>query len=482
MIIRENIKNTVLFAYLTSLLAQACELGLNILVFGQLSVGDVGTYGLIMSVVTFFIFALDLGLDPVILRGFSQQKIAFREALLGSAALRIPMAILGIIIISAWVHYSSAVSAQEWLPLALAMATSTLLIQRTLAISWLRAHDKQTIANAILLLYPLGKFVSGLLLIKLHRFNLVYFFGAILLTEGLITILAYWSTGKLKSQGIAVQPFSRNFIKHAVKALWRPGVFFSLIGLCTVLQNRLDWMLVYAYVSKTELAYYSLANKIYEIFNSYIGIATATLFPWLCKIVQAEDNNPMLVIGVKGLTFASVLAAGVVAFYAPVALKFIWGNKFEPANHLIYLIMCGGCLCPICALTYYHLIALNHENYLLVTVVIATIAQFIVNLLIIPKIGGLGATLGMITMVSVTLTSFIIICIKLKIIQSIGFQRILFFSVMMLGTLVMLKWQVTNELSCLIFYIIFNIFFGIMILFKKDELFYCIHKLRLLNT
>ena len=315
MIIRENIKTTVIVAYLTSFLAQACELGFNILVFGQLSVGDVGTYGLIMSIVTFLIFALDLGLNPTILRGFSQQKIAFREALLGSAALRIPVVILAIISVFTWIYYSPAVSAKEWLPLVLAMVTSILLIQRTLAISWLRAYDKQTIANAILLLYPLGKFASGLLLMKLHRFNLVYFFGAILVIEGLITTLAYWSTGKLKPQRIAVQPFSRGFIKQAVLALWKPGIFFSLIGLCTVLQNRLDWMLVYAYVSKTELAYYSLANKIYELFNAYIGIATVTLFPWLCKIVQVEDNNPMLVIGIKGLTFASVLIAGIVAFY-----------------------------------------------------------------------------------------------------------------------------------------------------------------------
>jgi O-antigen/teichoic acid export membrane protein len=476
MIIRENIRKTFLYAYVTSLLAQVCELGLNILVFGQFSVGDVGTYGLIMSIVTFFSFAVDMGLNQNLIREFSQQRLTFPEALLGSTVLRLPVACLGIIIIFTWIFYHSpSTLTQEWLPLTLAICTSILLTQRTLATSWLRAHDQQTRANIIGFLYPAGKLAGGLLLIKLQKFHLAYFFGAILLVEVLLTTLSYWCTGKVKLGRLAAPSVSLDFLKRSALVIWKPGMIFFLIGLCVVLQNRLDWMLVYAYVSKTELAYYSLANKIYELFNSYIGIAATTLFPWLCKVVQTDDNNQMLVVGAKFLTFISILIGGIVALCSPIILQLLWGNKYAATYPLVFVVMCSALLSPICAITYYFLVAHGYEKFILVTAIGSTIIQTIMNLLLIPKLGALGAALGMNILNITNIIIFIFILIKLKLFNNIAFQKNLIYSFMSICILLVLKWQVSNNILLLTAYTIMAVLLGLIVLFTKSDLLYILH-------
>jgi O-antigen/teichoic acid export membrane protein len=478
MIIRENIRTTLLVAYITSFLAQVCELGFNFLVFKQFSVENVGTYGLIMSIVTFFNFALDMGLNQTLFRGFSQGRIRLAEAIRGSAAMRIPVAVLGIILLLVWVYHSPTL-AQEWLALCLAILTAILWTQRTLATSWLRAHDRQTLANIIAVLLPLGKLAGGILLIKLNQFHLVYFFGAICLVEGLVTTLAYKCTGRVKLERIKAQSLSFDLFKESARLLWKPGMVFFLIGLCTVLQNRLDWMLVYAYVSKTELAYYSLANKFYELFNAYIGTATITLFPWLCRTVQITENNPMLVLGTKALAFVSVLLAGLAALYAPTILKFLWGNKYEPANTMIFLFMCGATMAPFCAITYNYLVACGHERYILVTGIAGTLAQTGANFILIPKFGGLGATLGMIILLITAFIISIIFSLKISTLPFFGQQRIIIHSVLMMLILFLIKWQINHNIFQLIILLVANIFIGIAVLLTKDDFALCYQKWQL---
>lgn len=478
MIIQENIRTTILFAYLTSFLARVCELGFNILVFKQFSVETVGTYGLIMSIATFFNFALDLGLNQTLIREFSQRRVGFSEAVLGSLALRVPVASIGIIILVAWSYYSPTLS-QDWLPLSLALLASILMTQRTLATSWLRANDGQTMANIIGVLLPLGKLAGGILLIKLNQFHLVIFFGAVLLVEGLVTSLSYFCTGKLKLERIKAQSLSFDLFKESVKLLWKPGVVIFLIGLCAVLQNRLDWILVYTYVSKTELAYYSLANKLYEFFVTFVGVAIGTCFPWICKFGQTKDANPTIVLGTKALTFGSVFLAALVALYSPNILRYFWGNKYEPANSMIFLIMYGAILLPVCAIPYYYLVACGQEKYYLVIMVAATLVQTGANLILIPQYGGVGASCGMIILnVTISFTT-ILLSYKFKELQFVGLRRIFIYSVMMLVVLGLLKWQQSNDIINLIVFNAFNLLFGVTILFTKDEWFYLMQKFQL---
>ena len=480
MIIKEKIKQTVFFAYLTSLLSQFCELGFNVLVFQQFSVEIVGIYGLILSIMTFFNFALDMGLNQTLVRDFSQRRIRLKEAIVGATALRLPVACLCIIVIMVWMSRSPALF-QEWVPLSLAILTSILWAQRTLATTWLRAHDRQTLANLIGGLLPLGKLGIGILLIKLHLLQLSYFFGAICLVELLVMAVSFRCVGKVNLGSIKSQSISFELFRKSARLLWKPGLIIFLIGLCAVLQNRLDWLLVYAYISKTELAYYSLANKLYELFVTLNSIAMGTLFPWLCKFVLEEDNSPMIVIGNKAVTFGCVILAGFIALYSPTILRIFWGNKYDISNPMIFLLMYGAILLPACSIPYYYLVACGQEKSYLIIMAVATLAQIGANLILIPRYGGFGATCGMLML---NLTIFIITIFvtgKIKWLRSVGLRRIQIYSAVMLAVLWTVKWQITGNLLSLMFFNGLNLIVGVTILFTKDECLYFIHKYQLVK-
>ncbi len=264
--IKENPKTTMFVGVLTYSVELVLQLGFNILIFRQFSLEEVGAYGLIIAIAAFAGAALDMGISPTLIRGFSQNTLSFSQAVLGSVALRIPILVLGLATLALWLHFTSAAVAKVAAPLVLAVLSQALMSFRAIATSWLRAHDRQNIANVLNLLGALGYFCIGIMLLYSIRFNLFYFFFGILLVNIVITFLSFLTTNKIAMAMKIRENISFSRFKGAARALWSPSIVFTLIIFCNVVRDRADWLMLYYYASETELAYYALANKVLEIF------------------------------------------------------------------------------------------------------------------------------------------------------------------------------------------------------------------------
>jgi O-antigen/teichoic acid export membrane protein len=406
--IKENLETTIFFASIIYAIGMFCHVGFNILIFRQFSLEEVGTYGLIMSLGAFAGFVMDMGLSQILIRGFSQNSLSFSQAVVGSLTLRIPVLAITLGVLAFWLYFKSLLGAMEGVLLALAILAQSLIGFRAIAASWLRAHNRQNVANLVNILQPLGYFVIGLLLLYLDKLNLLWFFFGILLIEGAVTGLAFRLTNKVLLPLRIREYLNFACIKFAVTSLWKPSLIFVIVSFWSVVESRLDWLMVYTYASGTDLAYYSLANKVYEFFEAGICVLTLTSFPWMCKTILTGEKNPRIIIGFKGLAFIGMILAVAVILYLPSVLALFWGTKFEKANKMIFWLMCGAFLVPISSLMYYSLISIHKEKYLLLTSTIPALAQIAANLILIPRYGGLGATFGMIIMI---FTSFMLLSI-----------------------------------------------------------------------
>jgi O-antigen/teichoic acid export membrane protein len=404
----ENLKSTIFIASLFYALGLVCQLGFNFLIFRQFSLEEVGTYGLIVSLAAFAGFAMDLGISQTLIRGFSQNTLSFSQAVIGSLALRIPILVLGSGALALWLHFKSALGAMETSLLALALFTQFFIGFRAIASSWLRAHERQNVANGVDFLAPLGYLGIGLLLVYFHKANLPLFFMGILLLEGTITGLAFATTHKIQLPWRSKEPLNLARIKSGVALLWKPSLILGIVGFWNVLEHRLDWLLVYAYASGRELAFYSLANKVYEVFETGICIIIQILFPLMCKTNLTGDKNPRTIIAFKFIATLGIVLVVVVVLYLPDFLELFWGAKFEKSNNLILWLMCGACLEPVNSIMYYSLISKGNERYLLVTSTIPALTQLVVNIVLIPRYGSLGAVAGMIAML---VTAFLLLSI-----------------------------------------------------------------------
>jgi O-antigen/teichoic acid export membrane protein len=466
---KENPKTAIFIAYVTYALGQLCFVTYNILIFRQFSLEEVGAYGLIISIVTFIAFALDLGISQTLVRGFSQHTLSLSQAVTAAMVLRIPLLGVGLAAFGIWLSLSSGQVAKESFLLLPAVFSQFLIGLRTIATSWLRAHDRQNIGNVLNTLQPVGYFsVAGLLLVC-HAFRLFPLFFGILLVEIIITGLSFAVIKNLATPSGINKSMGFTEVRAALAAIWKPSLIFFVVSFWATIQSRLDWIMVYAYGSKTELAYYSLANKVYELFESGISVMINTIFPWMCRMLLSGEQKPRMVIGFKGIIFLGTLLAAATALYLPGFLSIFWGNKFDQANTLIFWLMCGACLNNLCTMMYYLLIADGKERYFLIIVTIPAILQIISNIVLIPRYGNYGAVISMLILINASFLLISIACIKNRLVNYISLYK----NTMIITIIIIIMFFIKTELqSSYLFSALFFLValcFGSLILFSKQE-------------
>jgi O-antigen/teichoic acid export membrane protein len=421
--IQENPKITILIAYATYALGQLCFVTFNILIFRQFSLEEVGAYGLIISIVVFAGFALDLGITQTLVRGFSQNALTLSQAVTAAMTLRLPILALGLVAFLVWRYLDPSRSAAEAPPLLLAVLSQFLISLRAIATSWLRGHDRQNLGNVLNLLQPIGYLAVSLTLLSLQHFRLFPLFAGVLLVELVIIGLAFLVVKRVPMPAAINRSLALVDMRAALAAIWKPSLIFFVVSFWATIQSRLDWIMVYSLGSKTELAYYSLANKVYELLESGLAVFINTVFPWMCKMILSQEKNPRMIIGFKGIIFVGAVLAVATALWLPGLLTVLWGDKFAKANDLIVLLMCGACVNTVCSMMYYLLIAAGKEKYLLITSTVPALCQIGANIMLIPKYGSYGATLSMLVLIFTSYMLLSMICLKHRLGEYIGLVK-----------------------------------------------------------
>jgi len=468
-VIKENPKVTILVANITYVIGLACQLGLNFLIFKQLPLDEIGSYNLIMSLALFAGFVMDLGISQTLIRGFSQNTLGFSQAVWGALALRIPLVVLGLGALVIWLYLKSSLGHFHSALLGLAILAQTLLGFRAIPTAWLRAHDRQNCANIINLLPPFCYFCLAFLLFYFHQFNLLLFFSGILMVEIAVTAMAFLATGQVRLPGSPKESFSPSHIKTAVGSLWKPSLIFSVVTFCELLQSRLDCILVYYFRSGTELAYYSLATKIFEVFEYTICLPLQTSLPWLCKMAFAGEQNPTVTFWLKIFSFLGIVLAVAAALYLPAFLTVFWGDKFANTDNLIFLIMCGACLNPVYSMISLLLVTEGKERFLLIASIVPVSAQLAINLVLIPPFGGLGAALGMLVFFSMTFLILTNIAFKTRLIETLALLRIILLLVVIFSVLIISRQFFAPSSLTNIIVLSFIILVGLVVLINRSD-------------
>src|SRR5689334_433249 len=106
---RENYRHTLTVAYLTTGLSQSFELAYNYLFFLLLSIEQIGLYGWASALFMFFNVAVDMGIEPILVRKFGQGELRLWRALRAILLLRVPIIVLGVALIAA-LHQSGVLN------------------------------------------------------------------------------------------------------------------------------------------------------------------------------------------------------------------------------------------------------------------------------------------------------------------------------------------------------------------------------------
>jgi O-antigen/teichoic acid export membrane protein len=173
-----------------------------------------------------------------------------------------------------------------------------------------------------------------------------------------------------------------------------------------VAQIRVDWLLVAHLASATATASYSLVNRAYEVLMMLIGTGAMTLFPMLCRANDSTHDGVGVRAFRKAVLAAGVLASGGAALLLPGFCVWVWHDKYPGADVLFAMLMPVACLSTFIQAMYYEAVAKRAEARLVTLGIVSTIAQFAVNVTLIPRLGPAGAVAGMLTLAVANITFY----------------------------------------------------------------------------
>src|SRR5216684_4214073 len=215
---------------------------------------------------------------------------------------------------------------------------------------------------------------------------------ALLATMTLATLLACVVAWFVLRRGLIAVEFHWQFdhMWESLKAGW------PIAGTLVVNAIYLKWdLLVLSYfnIGLEQVGWYAGAFKIVEAFSALPGILGAALFPVMIQLRKQNSGQLERLLGMstKALLLFSIPIAATLSLLSRQMMSTVYGPRYLPgANVLAVLIWC---IVPmfLCFYLLFVNVATWHAKHNLLSGCAALIAGLLANVLLVPRIGYLGA-------------------------------------------------------------------------------------------
>ncbi|MDE6670625.1 MAG: flippase [Ruminococcus sp.] len=186
--------------------------------------------------------------------------------------------------------------------------------------------------------------------------------------------------------------------KNSIKVHLKPMLVLFLPVIAISLYKYMDKIMIGMLSSKTQLGFYENAEKVVNMPVSIIGSFGTVMLPKMSNLAsKSDDKTAMSYISqsmryIMCLSFAlSFGVASIGQTFAPV----FWGDKFIASGPLIV-----GLSFTIPFMSYaniirtQYLIPHSHDKEYLTSVIVGAVCNIILNSILIPVYGAMGATIG----------------------------------------------------------------------------------------
>lgn len=397
---RERIGLTLFVAYLSVGLSQVSSQIFFLLVFRLLPVEAVGIYTLAIAVATIYVYVMDLGLATFLVGELSQHPYRLATVLWAILIVRLPVAVLGGLGIQVWAWLVRPAFVDYQIMVLVAL-TYFLQLLEVSAISWLQVQQQQIAVNLLSVVMPAGRLLGMLFLYWTgYEATLSYVGWLVFLTQSLsalcfLVVVLMSNSPAIIKIGVTLQ----EELHQLLQGFWSRGRKLTAMYALVAIQARADWLLVSGLLSKVALANYSLGNKVLELAMLLAGVGARTTFPWLSR-TDAGDSflGSRLALIRRGFVLLSVLICIGLFYWSPVLITLLLGNKYEEADLVVKMLTLGGAIFMLNQYLFYTVLAEKLEREYSGIVIAATLVQFIVDIILIPRLGLMGAVLGLLGM------------------------------------------------------------------------------------
>lgn len=198
------------------------------------------------------------------------------------------------------------------------------------------------------------------------------------------------------------------FDKQLVKPLLSSSWPMVLAALATILYMRIDQIMIKNMLGAHELGLYAAAVKIYEGWIIVPYVLSISMLPAIVKLKSTSiERYEASLTKLFALVFWSgMICALIVTIGSDWIIRVTFGVSFEGASPVLMIIMWTSAFAALGFVSARYLTVENLEKKIAVRTFIALILNIILNLLLIPLYGIVGAALS--TLFSVIVANYVL--------------------------------------------------------------------------
>jgi len=298
---------------------------------------------------------------------------------------------------------------------------------------WFQAHVKSrytVYARTIAVLLILGlKLIFVITAQPLIAF--VYMFALDTFIAAIFLVILYQKNGS-----ISIFKWKCNFktIKELLKDSW-PLIFG---GVAVAIYMKIDQVMIGSMLSDKDVGLYSAAVQLSKGWHFLPIIITGSMFPSILKIRKQSNELYMqkMQFLYDGFTWFTIVIAFVVMIFANFIVSLIYGPEFVETGKILSIHVWSGVFVFLGVASYRYLVAENLTKISLYRPLLGAVVNIVLNLLLIPRYGVMGATVG--TLISYVVSTMSIFLFKKS--RVVGMQLVNSFNIVRI-----IKWLLHSK-------------------------------------
>lgn len=243
---------------------------------------------------------------------------------------------------------------------------------------------------------------------------IVKLISIIVFSCGLKTILVI-QTFEVLASGLLYVPlykylngkiFSWTYNKNKAKTLMSKSWWLILSGVAEVLYLKIDQIMLGMINGYSTVATYAVAARLSEAWYFFPTIITASFFPLLilAKKESEEKYKHQLLDLSRKLFFCALIISIFITLIAHTAINILYGQAYAESATILIIHIWASLFVFMRAVLSKWLVIENMLPFSLVTHISGAIVNIILNLILIPKMGGIGSAIA--TVISYSISSY----------------------------------------------------------------------------
>lgn len=384
---KTNVKINIIYKMLYEVLALSLPLVTSPYISRIFGAENLGIYSYTYSIATYFGMVAILGVKnygnrEIAKNRNSQEKI--NQTFSNIYALQLLVSLLIFIIYLIYVTTCS----HEYKIYFLIQAIY--VISCLLDINWFffgMEQFKLTVARSTVI--KLTSFIAVFALI--HNASDLWKYSLIMSGSALISQIILWIN--IKKYAKIIKPDLRNVFQH-----FKPMMILFIPVVAVSLYNVMDKIMVGSLSTKTQLGFYENSEKIINCVKKVITSFGTVMMPKMSRLV-AENNTKQssryMELSIDAVMCIAFALAFGIACVSKMFTPIYWGNEFVPCSILLNGLAVS---IPFSALANVirtqYLIPNSMDKAYTAAVVTGAIINIVVNFLLIPSMGAMGAVIG----------------------------------------------------------------------------------------